>query len=166
MKPVIETIHLFQGLDHDLIALLRSLTSADWHKPTLARQWSVKDIAAHLLDGNLRTISSLRDGHENPAGAPLASYADLVRYLNELNASWVTAMKRISPALLMEWLESSGVEYVDCLAKVPPFEKAKFAVSWAGENESQNWFHVAREFTEKWHHQKQIRQAVGQGLRV
>jgi hypothetical protein len=35
-------------------------------------------------------------------------------------------------------------------------------VSWAGEAESANWFHIAREYTEKWHHQQQIRQAVGQ----
>jgi hypothetical protein len=37
-----------------------------------------------------------------------------------------------------------------------------FAVSWAGEEESFNWFHIAREYTEKWHHQQQIRLAVGQ----
>jgi len=36
-----------------------------------------------------------------------------------------------------------------------------FAVSWAGESESQNWFDTAREFTERWHHQQQIREAVG-----
>ncbi|HSZ34383.1 MAG TPA: hypothetical protein VK772_13800, partial [Puia sp.] len=30
-----------------------------------------------------------------------------------------------------------------------------------GEERSVNWFHIAREFTEKWHHQQQIREAVG-----
>jgi hypothetical protein len=30
-----------------------------------------------------------------------------------------------------------------------------------GEEHSVNWFHVAREYTEKWHHQQQIREAVG-----
>lgn len=34
-------------------------------------------------------------------------------------------------------------------------------MAWAGENESENWFHIAREYTEKWHHQQQIRLAVG-----
>jgi len=33
-------------------------------------------------------------------------------------------------------------------------------VSWAGEEESANWFDTAREFTERWHHQQQIRLAV------
>ena len=37
-----------------------------------------------------------------------------------------------------------------------------FSVAWAGEAESKNWFHVARDYTEKWHHQQQIREAVGQ----
>lgn len=41
-------------------------------------------------------------------------------------------------------------------------EPAEFSVAWAGENESKNWFHIAREYTEKWHHQQQIRLAVGQ----
>ncbi len=36
------------------------------------------------------------------------------------------------------------------------------SVAWAGEDVSLNWFHIAREYTEKWHHQQQIRDAVGQ----
>lgn len=35
-------------------------------------------------------------------------------------------------------------------------------MSWAGEEQSANWFDTAREFTERWHHQQQIRLAVGQ----
>jgi len=33
-------------------------------------------------------------------------------------------------------------------------------VSWAGEERSANWFDTAREFTERLHHQQQIRLAV------
>jgi hypothetical protein len=33
-------------------------------------------------------------------------------------------------------------------------------VSWAGEDKSANWFDIAREYTERWHHQEQIRVAV------
>jgi len=35
-----------------------------------------------------------------------------------------------------------------------------FPVSWAGEETSLNWFNTAREFTERWHHQQQIRIAA------
>jgi hypothetical protein len=38
---------------------------------------------------------------------------------------------------------------------------ALFPVSWAGENDSAGWFDIGREFTELWHHQQQIRMAVG-----
>ena len=48
--PIV-TLPLFPELDRLLLELLRGLPPADWQRPTLARQWSVKDIVAHLLDG-------------------------------------------------------------------------------------------------------------------
>ena len=47
------------------------------------------------------------------------------------------------------------------MGAIDPFAKAPLAVSWAGEEESPGWFDVARELTEKWHHQQQIRDATG-----
>jgi hypothetical protein len=41
-----------------------------------------------------------------------------------------------------------------------PLAPAAFAVSWAGEETSSNWFDTARELTERWHHQQQIRLAT------
>ena len=38
--------------------------------------------------------------------------------------------------------------------------EAGFGVSWAGEQKSLNWFDTARELTERWHHQQQIRLAT------
>jgi uncharacterized protein (TIGR03083 family) len=156
----IETIYLFPTLDAALIDLLRSLKPEDWAKPTLARRWCVKDVAAHLWDGNLRTLSMLRDGYfgEHPADT---SFPGIVSFLNDLNASWVKAAKRISPKVLIEELESSGKEYYEYLKQLDPMAPATFSVAWAGEEVSKNWFHIAREYTEKWHHQMQIREAVG-----
>jgi uncharacterized protein (TIGR03083 family) len=159
----IPTLHLFQSLDDQLIALLKSLQPEDWNKPTLAKLWTVKDIAAHLLDGNMRTLSMLRDGYFGSKPEAINSYQDLVNYLNQLNADWVNSFKRVSPNVLIDLLEKSGKEYVAVLQSLEPSAKALFSVAWAGEAESQNWFHIAREYTEKWHHQKQIREAVGVG---
>jgi hypothetical protein len=156
----IPTLHLFPVLDKLLIELLDSLTPADWNKPTVARLWTVKDIAAHLLDTNMRTISKLQ-GYEAPVSAQINSYQDVVAYLNELNATWVSAMKRISPQLLTLQLESTGKQYIEYLHTLNPFAQAKYAVAWAGEDTSLNWFDIAREYTEKWHHQQQICDAVG-----
>ena len=159
------TLHLFQPLDEKLIELLKSLSPEDWNKPTLAKLWTVKDIAAHLLDGNVRFISMLRDKHIGLKAENINSYQDLVDFLNGVNADWVKAMKRMSPSLLIELLESTGKEYCAAIKELDPFEPAIFSVAWAGESESQNWFHIAREYTEKWHHQQQIREAVNkQGI--
>jgi len=37
---------------------------------------------------------------------------------------------------------------------------APFPVGWTGQESSPNWFDCAREYTERWHHQQQIRDAV------
>ena len=38
---------------------------------------------------------------------------------------------------------------------------ALFPVSWAGEDGTAGWMDIGREFTEQWHHQMQVREAVG-----
>jgi len=58
----------------------------------------------------------------------------------------------------MELASQESAEYHQSL---DPFAPAMFSVSWAGEEVSANWFDTAREFTERWHHQQQIRLAVG-----
>jgi hypothetical protein len=146
-------------LDKKLLELLRSLTPEDWHTQTVARLWKVKDVVAHLLDGNIRALSILRDDHwgEKP---DIHSYQDLVDFLNRLNADWVMAMKRVSPEMLIFLHEVTGPLYCNFYKSLPPFGKSGLSVSWAGENESQNWMHIAREYTEKFLHQQQIREAV------
>jgi hypothetical protein len=157
----INTIHLFPKLDNLLIDLLKSLTPDEWNKPTVAKLWTVKDIASHLLDGTLRTLSFSRDNYFGETPENINSYQDLVNYLNKLNMDWTSATKRLSPHVLINLLETSGKEYNEHIASLDPFGKAIFSVDWAGEKESKNWFHIAREYTEKWHHQQQIRDAVG-----
>jgi Mycothiol maleylpyruvate isomerase N-terminal domain len=155
----VKTLHLLPVLDGALISLLRSLTAAEWQMPTVAKLWTVKDIAAHLLDGNLRAISYYRDNYFEAVGK-IDSYQHLVAYLNQLNLNWTNASKRLSPQIIMEFLESTGVQYIEQLQKLAPFDTALFSVAWAGEAASYNWFHIAREYTEKFIHQQQIRDAV------
>jgi uncharacterized protein (TIGR03083 family) len=154
------TLHLFPILDQKLMELLKSLSPAEWEAQTVAKLWKVKDVAAHLLDGNFRTLSMLRDGYFGEKADNIHFHQDLVQYLNELNRTWVHAMKRISPTILIDLLESSGKEYISHLESLPPSENALFSVAWAGHETSPNWFHIAREYTEKFLHQQQIRDAV------
>lgn len=156
----IQTIHLFPMLDRKLLDLLRSLTIDEWMKPTRAKLWNVKDIASHLLDGNIRTLSISRDKFFGEKAEAIHDYQDLVNFLNQLNADWVKATKRISPETLISLLEITGTAFYEHIKSLDPFSTAVHPVSWAGEEESKTWFHIAREYTEKWHHQQQIREAV------
>jgi uncharacterized protein (TIGR03083 family) len=169
LHPVepINTVELFPPLHAELLALLRQLEADDWFKPTPASGWTVKDMVAHLLDTDMRRLSSQRDGfapvYDRP---PIASYRDLVDFLNQLNAEWVRAAQRISPALLIELLALVGPQVHDLFATLDPLAPAKVGVAWAGETHSRNWFDIAREYTEKWHHQQHIREAVGAPLQT
>ena len=165
MQPVqrIDTVQRFGQLGDELVVLLRSLAPADWSRPTACALWSVRDIAAHLLDSNVRRLSFQRDSLPllSPE-TPIESYDDLVGFLNQLNAEWVRAAKRISPALLIELLEFTGAKVLALFESLDPQAQALLSVAWAGEETSRNWFDVAREYTEKWLHQQQIREAVSQ----
>ena len=158
----IQTIHLFEPLDQHLIELLKSIGDDDWNKPTIAKLWTVKDIATHLLDGNFRAISIYRDNYMGEAPGKIESNQALVDFLNQLNADWVQATKRLSPKVIIDLLEITGKEYLTELKKLKPYDNAIYSVAWAGEGKSENWFHIAREYTEKFHHQMQIRDAVGE----
>ncbi|MDW7690768.1 maleylpyruvate isomerase family mycothiol-dependent enzyme [Flammeovirgaceae bacterium SG7u.111] len=163
MKPVaqIDTLPLFPKIHEELIALLKSLLPSDWEKPTVCSKWCVKDIAAHLWDGNLRRVVLHRDGYFSKDVPEIKSSADLLAFLNQLNADWVQACKRLSPEVLIEQLDQSGKQMIAEFERLDMEAQAAFAVSWAGDTVSPNWFDIAREYTEKWHHQQQIRLAVG-----
>jgi hypothetical protein len=82
-------------------------------------------------------------------------------FVNRLNAEGASVYGRLSAAVLIALLEQVGAEFCEYVASLDPMEPAMFAVSWAGESESLNWFDTARDLTEYWHHQQQIRLATG-----
>lgn len=161
MKPPLDTVPLIKLVDDKLIELLRSLSPGDWQRQTIAKQWVVKDVVTHLLDTSLRSISMHRDKWMPPPDQAINSYEDLVAFLNRLNADWVKATRRLSPQILIDWIEYANREAYLVFENLDPFAPAMFPVSWAGEELSQNWFDLAREYTERWHHQQQIREAIG-----
>ncbi|HUF69740.1 MAG TPA: maleylpyruvate isomerase N-terminal domain-containing protein [Longimicrobiales bacterium] len=160
-----ETAPLLRPLHNQLISLLEGLSREQWLRPTLAKQWRVRDIVAHLIDTDLRRISAQRDGyHGPPPSEPIDSYGNLVAFLNELNRVWVRAYERLSTQVLLDLVRQSGSECAQVLEAVDPLSRAMYPVAWANEQESLAWMDVGRVFTEKWHHQQQIRDAVGAPL--
>jgi len=157
-RPIL-TAHLLPRLEGMLLDLLRSLGPDDWEKQTVAPRWKVKDVAAHLLDTALRGLSIGRDSYlPEPAGTGATD--ELPRLINRLNDEGVRVYRRLSPDVLVSLIAHASEQFCRYHASLDPAAAAPFGVSWAGEDRSSNSFNTAREFTERWHHQQQIRLAV------
>jgi|HubBroStandDraft_6_1064221.scaffolds.fasta_scaffold355597_2 uncharacterized protein (TIGR03083 family) len=150
---------LLRDVDAKLIQLLRDLRPDEWNLQTIAPAWKVRDVAAHLLDTVLRKLSMVRDRCfvEN---FTIRSPQDVVDLVNRLNREGVTVYRRLSPCVLIDMMEMACRQSADFHESLDPLAPAVFNVSWAGESASLNWFDTARELTERWHHQQQIRQAT------
>lgn len=154
--------HLFAPLHRELMQMLRALEPDGWSRPTVAGSWAIRDVAAHLLDGDLRKLAAHRDAHlgtSATSGPP--SYTEVMTLINSLNATGVAYAARLSSRLLTDLLEVTGRWVSEFVETLDPDAAALFPVAWAGESESKNWMDTGREYTERWHHQMQIRDAAG-----
>ena len=157
-----DTRLFFRPVARELVALLRGLPGDAWERPTVAGTWRVRDVVAHIVDGALRRLSFHRDGHTPPTPAePPRTEREFVAFINGLNGQWVDAARRLSPRALTDLCELAGAGLADFVESLPADAPALFPVSWAGEATSAGWFDIGREFTELWHHQAQVRDAVG-----
>ena len=145
-------------MGREFVGLLDRLSADDWERPTVAGTWRVRDVVAHLIDGGLRRVSFHRDRHPPPSAAADGSF---VGFINALNAEWVRASHHFSPAILVRLYDVMTDELASFVEGVSLDAPALFPVSWAGEDQSAAWFDIGREFTEQWHHQVQVRDAVG-----
>ena len=151
--------HLLRRVDERLIDLLSSLTPSEWDLKTIVPLWRVRDVAAHLLDTILRKLSMVRDSCYVEA-VSIRSPEDVITLVNRLNREGVTVYRRLSPKVLIGMMKEACEQSACFHESLDPFLPAAFAVSWAGEESSLNWFDTARELTERWHHQQQIRLAT------
>lgn len=154
--PVLEPLRI---VNQRLLDLLRDLDAKDWSRPTVHPNRDVKDIAAHLLHGSLRRVTAIRDGYRPPT-PEMRELEDLIAFIQEDNRDFMRGMRRISPQVITELIAKYDTELVSIFAGLDPDQEG-LGVAWAGEMVSRNWFDVAREYTEKWHHQQQIRDATG-----
>jgi hypothetical protein len=116
------------------------------------------DIALHLLGDDLGRLSRTRDHFVGPVQPKTDE--SIVALVNRLNELWVAATRRLSPRVLCDLLGVSGdwaLAYFDTL----DLDALGGPVSWAGPESAPIWLDLAREYTERWHHQQQIRDAVG-----
>jgi uncharacterized protein (TIGR03083 family) len=160
-SDVVVVTELFPPERAALLELLSSLGAGRWQAPTVCPGWSVKDVALHLLGGDIDLLSRRRDGvaPADALGRP-AGFQELVASLDRLNQTWVEATRRISPRLLCELLAVTGDATSRYLAGMD-LSAVEESVSWIRPEPVPNWLDVARQYTERWTHQQQIRDAVG-----
>lgn len=153
-RPLIAEIH------GDLLRLLASLRGTEWPAPTEAGRWTVKDVALHLLDGDLAQLSIGRDEDLSGLIDERGGYRQFVAALDAKNQRWVEAAGRLSPRVVTGLLRWSGEQVGQYYATADLAGPAH--VSWASDAPVPMWLHLAREMTERWVHQQHIRDAVGQ----
>lgn len=155
----IQALDALDAVEAALLDLLGTITRDEWDAPTIVPGWRVRHVAGHLLDTALRKLSVLRDGFalERPASGA----ADDVRdFVNRVNAEGVQVYGRLSVETLGALMAQVSPVYCAWHRALDPDAPAGFPVSWAGDTHSPNWFDTARELTERWHHQAQIRLAL------
>jgi hypothetical protein len=154
--PVVDVRGPLTAQRRRLLSLLTSLSDVQWAAPTAAPQWSVKDMALHLLAVDLNWLAHGRD-HSQAGIIPVpAGHEEFVRGLAQHNQRWVDGARVLSPRLITDLLGWSGEQldaYLGTIGLTHPS-----SVYWAGGVPL--WFDLAREFTERWVHYQQIREAA------
>ena len=69
--PLLEYAALFAPLHGRLLEVLQPLADEGWERSTRAGAWRVRDVAAHLLETQLRRLSGHRDGQRLTPDRPL-----------------------------------------------------------------------------------------------
>jgi uncharacterized protein (TIGR03083 family) len=157
-QPVL-VVELFPEILEELLSLLAGLTPDEWDRPTSCPGWSVKDVALHLLGIEIGNLSRRRDGH-TARDVPAQNWTELVAVLKDWNESWVESARRMSTPLLIDLLRLTGRQWCAYVRTLDKFALGG-AVSWAGPQPAPAWLDLAREYSERWHHQQHMRDAVG-----
>jgi uncharacterized protein (TIGR03083 family) len=150
--------NLFPEILDALLDLLAGLSHEEWDAPTICPGWSVKDLAGHLLGDDVGMLSRRRDAYRR-GNAAFAGWDDLVAFINRQNAEWVETTRRLSPRLLCDMLRLTGAQVSAFFQSLDPYALGG-PVDWAGPDRAPVWLDLAREYTERWHHQQQIRDAL------
>ena len=137
--------------------MLRELTPRDWDRPTTCGEWAVREVVAHMLGDLLGRVSAQRDEYRPDQPLPDET---LPTFIDRINEEWVRAARRLSPRLLMELYATNGVVHDEQWASLPANQLSE-SVSWAGIHPAPVWFDAARDLTEYWVHERQVREAVG-----
>jgi uncharacterized protein (TIGR03083 family) len=142
-----------------LVDLLAALEPDEWSRATVCPGWAVRDVAGHILHVYVRRLSADRDRHPGPE---FGSDETLAAFLARSNEDFVRTARQISPRLMIDLLVHLGTQLDVEWSSREMGDPAGAEVSWAAPGlPAPVWLDVAREYSELWVHQQQIRDAVG-----
>jgi uncharacterized protein (TIGR03083 family) len=149
------------GVERDrLSGLLAGLQGADWQRPSPCPGWSILGLCDHLLGGDFGLLARHRDGHYGTLPPAGATEGEFVAWLDEMQAEWVGASRRLSPRLITDLLQWTGPQIADTFRREDPRARTA-SVSWAGPGPVPAWLDQARELSEYWIHRQQLLQGLG-----
>ncbi|WP_263249275.1 maleylpyruvate isomerase N-terminal domain-containing protein [Saccharopolyspora rosea] len=156
--PLLDVRPLLPRERRALLDLLGSLDPPDWRRATACPGWTVHDVVAHVVNDYVRRLAISRDGHESPE---FDDGETLPEYIARINEEFVRAARQCSPRVLVDLLAHLGPELDALWATRDLDAPADLDVSWAAtDRPSPVWLDLAREYTEFWVHQQQVRDAV------
>lgn len=159
-EPPADYAGLFAVERGRLTELLAGLQPGDWQRPSPSPGWTVLGLCCHLIGDDLGLLARHRDGYHGTPAHPGAAEGEFIAWLDELQAEWVRAARRLSPRLVTELLAWTGPQLAETFRAQDPQARTA-SVSWAGPGPHPAWLDQARELSEYWIHRQQLRQALG-----
>ena len=148
-------------LERDRLSeLLAGLRSADWQRPSPCPGWSILGLCCHLLGDDFGTLARHRDGHHGTPPPEGATEGEFIAWLDDMQAEWVRAARRISPRLVTDLLRWTAPQVADTFRREDPQARTA-SVSWASSGPVPAWLDQARELSEYWIHRQQLLQGLG-----
>src|SRR5580700_6619299 len=136
-EPPQEYAGLFAVERDRLTELLAGLHAADWERPSPCPGWTVLGLCCHLVGDDLGLLARHRDGFLGTP-APSGSEAQFSAWLDELQAEWVRAPRRLSPRLVTDLLRWAGPQITVMFASEDVRVRSA-SVSWAGPDLVPAW---------------------------
>lgn len=155
----IETLHLFEDLNQELIYFLAELKQHEWQLLSPMSGQNVKDMASLLLFGTLQKISILRDQYYNPDFSAQILQSEYEAQTRSREIAWLVASANLSPRLLLELIKKYEHELFELYNRLKQDETAASYLSSAETESMPNWKNIAFDYAQKWQLQMQMRMA-------
>ena len=139
--------------------LLAGLRRADWQRPSPCPGWSILGLCGHLLGDDFGLLARHRDHHYGTPPPAGATESEFVAWLDEMQAEWVGAARRLSPRLITDLLQWTGPQIAGTFRREDPRARTA-SVSWRS-GPVPAWLDQARELSEYWIHRQQLLQGLG-----